>query len=419
VTENASDAIWTMDLNLRFTYTSPSHEKLTGYTNEEALTLSLDDFLTAESIERALQTFTAEMQIENSEQKDLFRSVTIELNEIRADGTIFPIEARICFLRDAHNNPIGILGISRDITERKKQEEALKKSEEKFVKAFKSSPVAIAISRLSDGKFLEVNEAIQKLTGYSHDEFLTRSSVELGLWVDINDRRRLVEDLAKTGSVYNHEYRFRAKAGNVIITRFSAEVIDFNQERCFLSVFVDVTEQKKIEESLRENEEKYRSIVENTQDIIMLTAPDGRVLYISPACIHVLEYTPDDLVGKIPEIFYPDDNEKVHNALSSALQGSCGSNFEYRILTKNGKRRWVSHSWSPVLTENHELQYVISIIRDITESKIYEQMLKEKIEELEKYKNVTVNREIKMVDLKNEVNELCKQLNQRPKYPNI
>jgi polyhydroxyalkanoate synthesis regulator phasin len=71
------------------------------------------------------------------------------------------------------------------------------------------------------------------------------------------------------------------------------------------------------------------------------------------------------------------------------------------------------------MTENHELLYVISIVRDITESKIYEQKLKEKIEELEKYKNITVNREIKMVDLKNEVNELCKQLNQKPKYPNI
>jgi len=140
---------------------------------------------------------------------------------------------------------------------------------------------------------------------------------------------------------------------------------------------------------------------------------------MSPSCVRVLEYNPDELVGKIPEIFYPDDVEKVHNALSSAMQGVSGSNFQYRILTKNGKTKWVSHSWSPILTENHELKCIASIVRDITETKIAEQLLKQKIEELEKYKSVTVNREVKMVDLKNEINELCKQLNQKPKYPSV
>jgi PAS domain S-box-containing protein len=91
VTDNASDVIWTMDLNLRFTYFSPSNEKLTGYTTEKALTLSLDELLTPESVERALQAFTAEMELENNQEKDLSRSVTLELNEKRADGTIFPV----------------------------------------------------------------------------------------------------------------------------------------------------------------------------------------------------------------------------------------------------------------------------------------------------------------------------------------
>jgi PAS domain S-box-containing protein len=419
VTENASDVIWTMDLNLRFTYVTPSNEKLTGYTTEKFLKLSLGELLTPESIERALQSFTAEMQLENSKEKDLSRSVTLQLNEIRANDTIFPIEVRMCFLRDSHDNPIGILGITRDTTERKKAEDALKKSEEKFVKAFESSPIAIAVTRMSDGKFIEANEAIQKLFGYSHDEFLARSSIELGLWVDINDRSRLVEELAKTSSVHNHEYRFRAKAGNVIIARYSAEIIDFSDERCILSVLIDVTEKKRAEELLRESEEKYRSIVENTKDVIMLTNPDGQVSYISPACVEVLGYNPDDLVGIYLEIFYPDDIEKVHNALSSSIQGVSGSNLEYRILTKNGKTKWVSHSWSPIFKEDHKLKFIVNVVRDITESKIAEQTLKTKIEELEKYKNITVNREVKMVDLKNEINELCKQLNQKPKYPNI
>ncbi len=132
--------------------------------------------------------------------------------------------------------------------------------------------------------------------------------------------------------------------------------------------------------------------------------------------LRVLGYQPDDLIGKIPEIFYPDDIEKVKTALSKALQGTSGSNLEYRIVTKNREVRWVSHSWSPILSEDHKLRYVVSIIRDITNTKDSEQNLKMKIEELEKYKSITVNREIKMVQLKQEINELRKQLNLEPKF---
>jgi PAS domain S-box-containing protein len=223
--------------------------------------------------------------------------------------------------------------------------------------------------------------------------------------------------LSRDGSVYNHEYRFRSKNGNVIITRYSGEVIDFSGEQTVLSVLIDITNSKKADDLLRDSEEKYRSIVENTQDIIMLTNPDGRVGYISPACRTVLEYQPDDLLGKTPEIFYPDDIEKVHDALTKALQGISGSNFQYRIVTKDRKIKWVSHSWSSIFNENHILKYVVSVVRDITDIKLAEQNLKMKIEELEKYKSVTINREIKMVQLKKEVNELCKQLHLDLKYP--
>jgi PAS domain S-box-containing protein len=416
VTENASDVIWTMDMNLRFTYVSPSNLKMTGYTNEQILELSLDELFTPESMERAMQTFATEMELEHSEKRDLSRYVTLELNEIRADGTIIPIEVRMCLLRDANTNPVGILGITREITERRKQEDALKKSEEKFVKAFKSSPVAISITRITDGKFIEVNESLEKLSGYSREELLAGSTIEMGIWVDLEDRKDVVEQLAKTGSVHNHEYRFRTKSGNEITVRYSAESIDFSGERCCLSVVVDTTELKKIEDSLRESEEKYRSIVENTKDVIILTLPDGSVSYLSPACAEIFGYTPDELLGPPREIFHPEDRDKVHAVLSSALQGKSGTNFEYRILTKQGEIKWISHSWSPIYSGNHELKYIVSIARDITESKIFEQNLKEKIEELERYKNVTVDREIKMIELKNEINELGKQLKLKPKY---
>ncbi|HWR63193.1 MAG TPA: PAS domain S-box protein, partial [Candidatus Thermoplasmatota archaeon] len=421
VTDNASDIIWTMDLNLRFTYFSPSNEKLTGYTTEKALTLSLDELLTPESVERALQAFTAQMDLENNPEKDLFRSVTLELNEKRVDGTIFPVEVRMCFLRDAQNNPVGILGITRDITERKATEVVLATSERRYRSLYNNLRDGSAAVDLQ-GKIIECNNAFENMLGYSREELksITFEEITPMKWHDI-EKKILEEQVIRRGYSDLYEKEYRHKDGKIFPVELQTYVIrdDENQLCGFWAFIRDVTVRKQMELAQKESEEKYRSIVENTQDVIMLTAPDGRVSYISPACVRVLEYNPDELVGKIPEIFYPDDVEKIHNALSSAMQGVSGSNLEYRIRTKNGKTKWVSHSWSPILTENHELQCIVSIVRDITESKIAEQTLKMKIEELEKYKSVTVNREVKMVDLKKEINELCSQLNQKPKYPSV
>ena len=342
---------------------------------------------------------------------------TLEKRYIKKDkGMIFG-KVIVSAIHDQQGSPTYIIVELEDITEHKKMVDALKKSEEKFMKAFRSSPVAISITRINDGRFLEVNKSLEHLIGYSRDELLAKTTIELNIWVDGNDRKLLFETLSRDGSVYNHEYRFRSKNGNVIITRYSGEVIDFSGEQAVLSVLIDITNTKKADDLLRDNEEKYRSIVENTQDIIMLTNPDGHVGYISPACRTVLEYQPDDLIGKTLEIFYPDDIEKVHCALTKALQGISGSNFQYRIVTKDRKIKWVSHSWSSIFNENHNLKYIVSVIRDITDIKLAEQNLKMKIEELEKYKSVTINREIKMVQLKKEINELCKQLHLDSKYP--
>jgi PAS domain S-box-containing protein len=96
---------------------------------------------------------------------------------------------------------------------------------------------------------------------------------------------------------------------------------------------------------------------------------------MSPSCFSVLGYDPEDLVGKRPAIFHPDDLEKVNKTLSSALNGAKGSDFEYRVITKNGETRWVSHSWSSIL-ENGQVKLIVSVVRGITERKQLEDDLR-------------------------------------------
>ena len=126
---------------------------------------------------------------------------------------------------------------------------------------------------------------------------------------------------------------------------------------------------KGIEESRRElaeSEFRYRSIVENTRDVIMLTRPDGTISYVSPACRDVLGYTQEDLTDCRPSIAHPGDETRVQQILERAMAGESGSGFEYRVVTKDGAVKRISHSWSPIFSGGR-ITTLVSVIRDITE----------------------------------------------------
>ncbi|MDP3804089.1 MAG: diguanylate cyclase, partial [Candidatus Omnitrophota bacterium] len=155
-----------------------------------------------------------------------------------------------------------------------------------------------------------------------------------------------------------------------------------------------IAEEKKVEQALRESEEKFRRIIENTNDVIMLTKPDGIISYLSPACKNVLGYEPEDLMGKEPWIVHKDDTKRVKEAFSGVLKGGSGANLEYRIVTKDGETRWVSHSWSPIII-GEKLNLVVGVIRDITERKV-----SEKEKELLNIELLKSNRRLKQLAMK-------------------
>ncbi len=146
----------------------------------------------------------------------------------------------------------------RDITDRRHAEEALRKSEEKFSKAFRNSPIPLAITRLSDGKFLETNGAMEEIFGYHRDELIGRSTIDLGIWVNEDDRKRVVQSIAAEEAVREQEFLFRSKDGHIIVSQYSAEKIEIGEEKCLMSVIADITERKRAEESLRQGASKLR-----------------------------------------------------------------------------------------------------------------------------------------------------------------
>jgi diguanylate cyclase (GGDEF)-like protein/PAS domain S-box-containing protein len=140
--------------------------------------------------------------------------------------------------------------LESDITERKLTEEALRLSEEKFLKAFHSSPDAILITRLSDGKLVEVNEGFSHLTGYSREETLKSSTINLNFWLNPQDRKRYITALQGSQRIRNHEYKFRRKSGKILNGLCAGEIIYLGNEAHILSVIRDITEHKQVQEEI-------------------------------------------------------------------------------------------------------------------------------------------------------------------------
>ena len=156
--ENAKDVIWTVDMNMRPTYMSPSITYLLGYSVEEAIAKPMEAVFTPASFEISMKTFSEELAVENMEQKDLSRSRTLELELIRKDGSIVPVEIRYTFIREPDGRPIAILAIVRDITERKLAEEKIKRAAEEWRTTFDSITDLVFICD-KDFRLIRVNKA--------------------------------------------------------------------------------------------------------------------------------------------------------------------------------------------------------------------------------------------------------------------
>ncbi|MFA5109904.1 MAG: PAS domain S-box protein [Desulfobaccales bacterium] len=249
--ENISDVIWTIDINLEITYVSPSIEHLLGLNTEEAMKQGTKKILTPSSLQLAQKVITEEMENELREIKDLTRSRTLELELFHNNGSRVWVEVRASFLRDPAGNPTGILGVSRDITERKQAEDFSKD-------LFEKSPIGLYI--IHSGRFQRLNPASQLITGFPPGELLGREWSSL---IHRDDREKVRENavrMLKRESISPFEYRIITKSGD---TRWIMETITstrYEGRRAALGHAMDVTESHWSMEELRKSETRLRHL---------------------------------------------------------------------------------------------------------------------------------------------------------------
>src|SRR5207253_3007909 len=183
-------------------------------------------------------------------------------------------------------------------------EARLENSERKFSSVFHQSPLAIAITRLQDHRYVEVNETYEHLTGWRHDEVIGRSPLDISLWVDPVQRKEFVKRLLAEGAARNVEVRVRRKDGQIRTTLGSSEIIGCNGEPCVLSVFSDVTDLNQAEDAERASEHRFRQFFDTLPEYCFMTSADGEILDANPAACKALGYLREELIGKSLSTIY-------------------------------------------------------------------------------------------------------------------
>ena len=251
--EHATDIIWTTDLSFNLTYCSPAVEKIRGYSPDEVMSQSLEEIFTPEGVKQCMEAFSEELQLEQTPDKDLLRVRTLQTEQKRKDGSLFWAEMKLRFLRDSQQRPMGILGITRDITDRRLATEALRESEARFRGFFELSPQAIAISEATTGRLLEVNDVFCEQLQYTREEVIGRTTLELELF-SARDRQALIQSLRRSGDVRNLEMELHARDGTPIHGLVSARILDAGELSVILTVIVDMTRRKQLELQLRQSQ---------------------------------------------------------------------------------------------------------------------------------------------------------------------
>lgn len=278
--ENSEDLICTHDLDGRLLSVNATAARILGYQPDELMKKPMREFLPPEfrpqfdeylkRIQRdrfakgllAVQTRTGERRIWRYN------------NTLRTIGVCKPI----------------VRGIAHDITDLKRTEKALRLSEEKFGKAFQASPVAMSIVTAGEGRFIEVNDSFVSQSGYSREELIGHTDVELGMWHEPSAREGVMKEMQARGELRDFEMKFRTKAGNILDAKFSVQPIVLESGPCVLTVAEDVTARKRTEKALRESEAEYRSLFEGVPHGVFRATPEGRFLVVNPALVKMLGF---------------------------------------------------------------------------------------------------------------------------------
>ena len=363
--EHMSDVVWIMDLDLNVTWISPSAKKARDYSLEEIAALPLDRQLTPESLGKAMNLLGKWMHLEKEGRTpDPHGAISVELEFICKDGHTLWLECSLQFIRDEQGKATGILAEGRDITERKKAEEDLRK----FKAISEAAGYGIVIGN-TDGIFEYVNQAFAMMHGYSVEELLGKHFSAINSAEQMKRVEELHNQLLQKGGYTGEEVWHRRKDGTVFLALMNATAIrdDKGNPLYFAVTSIDITERKQAEQELKLRSE----LLDSATDSIFVHDLEGFFIYVNEMACQVHGYSREEFMKlKLQDVVAP---ERVS-----------GLNSDFREIVKKGQtvfesaHRRKDGSVMPVEVHGRAIELgkrklLLTVIRDISERRRVEE----------------------------------------------
>lgn len=382
ISENTEDVIFVLNMDLQYTYVSPSVKILRGFDSVEVMTHSIEQTLTPESLKTALQVFSEKLA---EEMKIPFMSrpaTSIELQMKHKNGSLIWTEVKATLLRDENGNPEGILGVTRDISARKKAESALLESE-KRLKQILESTEDIIITQDLEGRYKYFNGPA--IYGVTQAELLGKTPYD---FFDSETATRMMENVRKVQATGNHSYIENCVEWMGKTLWFLDEinpVVDHAGKVVATTIFSrNITERKKIEVDLAASEKRFRQMADLLPGAVVEMDAEMNILYVNHHGLESFGYSQDDIDAGISGInlVHTDDREKAFKRFSAYFDGQYLPPTEYRIIKKNGEIFWVLFNATPIKNDS-KIEGFHCILIDISRQKNSEREREKLIEELQ------------------------------------
>ncbi len=356
-------------------------EKISGY--------SVDEYMAIGGWRATVHPDDIDIDDRDMERLSKNKKVETEIRIIAKNGNIVWVKVYARPIWNYEKNKlVGIYGAVQNITDRKIMEQALQESEEKFSRAFHSSPDVILLISMTTKQVIEVNERLLNLAGFYPEEVIGKAAYDFNILANPSELYTYYNTLKEGGTVGNTETSIKTRTGKIKHVSISAEVIELKKGKYILAVIRDITERKKAEEALRESEKDYRQLFESESDAIFLIEnSSGRILQANQAACALYEYDLSEILTlKNSNLSAePEQTENVtHNTI---IEPEKIVRIPLRFhRKKNGTIFPVEITGRFFLKNGNPVH--IAAVRDITERKRAEEELKESEE---RYRNIFEN----------------------------
>src|SRR5664280_1536850 len=349
--------------------------EMLGYQPEELKRINWADISHPDDIELTNDSLNLVL----SGKKD---SVRFTKRYIHKNGSVIWADVGTSLRRDDNNNPQYFMTSVNDITERMAAEEALRESEERFSKSFRTSPISFVIANIEDGRIIEINDAFTSISGFTREEALGNTTLNMKIWVHEEDRKDIIDSLSKGKAILHKETMLRSKEGKVAIVLLSAQVIKLVNRNCIISSIEDITKRKEAEVELRIQSEIMSHMAEA---VYLVRLEDFVIVYANSRFEELFGYGSGEMTGK-PVSIVNAPTEKSPEETAAEIIGELEKNGlwtgEVLNIKKDGTVFW-SHANVAIFEHSKFGKVLVSVQQDITDRKNAESQIKKLNEELE------------------------------------